>query len=404
MTQRITARIKPEILVWARKSAGYRTVEVAAAALKVNANKLDDWEHGKSVSLSQLRDLARLYKRPLAVFYLQEVPRDFMALSDLRRHPENQGRGLSPELVQEMRAAQQRRELALELADDLDANLAAFDLRIARSDDPDLVGEEVRNFLGIQLKHLSRGISGADGRKAFNFWRQRIESRGVLVFQMTKVDSKEASGFAVASNLLPIIGINRKDPPTRRLFSLLHEFVHIAVGKSGVSDLDMDFAQVTDDDGLEAFCNRVAAASLVPKDVLLADPLVEQHRNEKADWNDAELAHLARRFGVSREALLLRLVSFRRASWKFFKEKRDQWNAEYRDRERALAELNTKAKARSIRRDMPQEALSNLGRLFLGLVIGNYHQDRITLSEVSGYIGIKARHVRRLETKLGVLM
>lgn len=397
MTQRVTARVKHEVLVWARKSAGYRTVEDAANALKITAENLRGWESGEPLSLSQLRELARVYKRPLAVLYLQEVPRDFMALSDLRRHPDNQGREPSPELIQEMRIAQQRRELALELADDLDARVPQFSFRVSMTDAPDDAGDAIRKFLEIDLKNISAGVSGADGRKAFNFWRQRIESAGVLVFQMTKVGSSEASGFAVSHELLPIVGINRKDPPTRRLFSLLHEFVHLAVGKSGVSDFELDVTQVTDDDRLEIFCNRVAAASLMPKDILLFDSIVAQYSGSSTNWSDIDISTLAKRFGVSREALLLRLISFNLTTWKFFQDKREQWKKEY---ENSLIEIKS-TQTKSIPRDMPQEALSNLGRLFLGLVMNNYHQDRITLSEVSGYIGIKTRHIRKLDSKLG---
>ena len=49
---------------------------------------------------------------------------------------------------------------------------------------------------------------------------------------------------------------------------------------------------------------------------------------------------------------------------------------------------------------MPKEALSNLGGLYLGLIFDNYHQSRITLSEVSGYLGIKTKHISTLESKL----
>lgn len=401
MVHRVTALVKPEILVWARKSAGYPRSEDAAKALGVLDEKLGAWENGQPLSLSQLRELSRVYKRPLAVFYLQEVPRDFMALSDLRRHPENQGTKLSPELVQEIRSAQQRRELALELAADLGSKLRRIDLSFRLNENADDAAAGIRKYLQVDVKDLSRGLRDSDGRKAYNFWRQRIEDAGILVFQMTKVASSEASGFAVSQEVLPVIGVNRKDPPTRRLFSLLHELAHLAVRKSGVSDLNFSFPQVSNDVDVELFCNRVAAATLMPNDALLNHSLVSQYRSSRTEWSDFDLSDAAAQFSVSREAFLLRLVSLKLATWKFFKEKRDQWNKEYQ--ERKLIELSSRSSA-PIPRDMPQEAMSNLGRLFLGLVLENYHQDRITLSEVSGYVGIKTRHIRKLESKFGVLL
>jgi hypothetical protein len=36
------------------------------------------------------------------------------------------------------------------------------------------------------------------------------------------------------------------------------------------------------------------------------------------------------------------------------------------------------------------------------MVLDNYHQDRLTLSEVSGYLGLKVKHVPRLEELLRI--
>jgi len=36
------------------------------------------------------------------------------------------------------------------------------------------------------------------------------------------------------------------------------------------------------------------------------------------------------------------------------------------------------------------------------MVLGTYHQDRITLGEVAGYLGIKTKHIPKLEQSLGL--
>jgi len=61
-----------------------------------------------------------------------------------------------------------------------------------------------------------------------------------LYFKRRALPSEEASGFALAYDVLFIVVINRKDAPVRCLFSLAHEFAHLALRKSGVSDLDID--------------------------------------------------------------------------------------------------------------------------------------------------------------------
>src|SRR5581483_6315291 len=116
MAKRVDALVKKELLVWARTSAGYQTVEEGASAAKVAPEKLAKWENGEGhPSVPQLRKLADAYKRPLAVFYLAEVPENFMPLRDLRRLPGVEMRRMSPNLQLEIRRAYQRRALALEL-------------------------------------------------------------------------------------------------------------------------------------------------------------------------------------------------------------------------------------------------------------------------------------------------
>jgi len=86
MTPRsIIALPNPELLVWARESMGLDHENVASR-LKIQSATVQSWELGsKKPSLTQLRRLADIYKRPLAVFYLPERPRDFQPLKDFRR-------------------------------------------------------------------------------------------------------------------------------------------------------------------------------------------------------------------------------------------------------------------------------------------------------------------------------
>jgi hypothetical protein len=35
------------------------------------------------------------------------------------------------------------------------------------------------------------------------------------------------------------------------------------------------------------------------------------------------------------------------------------------------------------------------------MLLGNYYQDRITLSEISGYLGLKVKHLPKLERVAG---
>lgn len=66
-------------------------------------------------SIAQLRKLASLYKRPLAVFFLPEPPRGFQALRDFRRLPAAEAEQWSMNLQAAIRRAHFQREVSLEL-------------------------------------------------------------------------------------------------------------------------------------------------------------------------------------------------------------------------------------------------------------------------------------------------
>lgn len=395
MVKRIFATVKPEILAWARTSAGF-TLEAAAKGLKIDVGTLALWEEEEGTeapSIPQLRALAALYRRPLAAFYLQEVPRRFQVLGDLRRPRQGEDQAYSPALTQEIRSAQQRRVLAQELAADLGDDARPFQFRLG-SEAPEEAGEAIRQFLGMAPQIILQFGSDPTGRTALNKWRSAIEEAGVLVFQSSRIPQTEASGFAVAYDETPVIVINRKDAPQRRLFSLLHEFAHVALRESGVSDLRIDRQQTTAGADIEMRCNAIAAAALMPMESVNRE--LQAALADEGELTDLAVARVARRFGVSRPALLLRLVRAGRANWSFYFEKDAQYKAEYETEQASRGPLP------EMKRNIPQESLSDLGRPFIGLVLGNYHQRNITLSDVAGYLGVRVKHVETIERRMVV--
>ena len=106
-----------------------------------------------------------------------------------------------------------------------------------------------------------------------------------------------------------MIAVNRNDALTRRTFSLVHELAHLMIRVSGVSELETDANRPPEDQRIEVFCNSVAAAALMPRDVLLAQPRVAAQGARSTNWSDAEISDLARNFNVSREAVLRRLLT-----------------------------------------------------------------------------------------------
>jgi Zn-dependent peptidase ImmA (M78 family)/DNA-binding XRE family transcriptional regulator len=383
------ALIKAELLGWARDRAKV-TVDDAAKAVGVGPETLKAWEAGdESPTVSQLRNLAGKYHFPLAVFYLPEPPADFAPLRDFRRLPDAADRTISAELARQIRSAFERRELALELHEDLGEPVSPFELRAKLADSPESVGDEVRRFLEV---------NDADQRKAarenrsFDFWRRRLEEKDILVFVASGpqgVDLKEMRGFAIARNPIPVVVINGRDySQGGKCYTLLHELAHVMLGESALTNGDGGTAE---EQKIERFCDAVAAAALMPRDLMLSIPQVKPGGERK--WNDDELRSLANTVGVSREAFLLRLVTLRRASWDFYMARRRNFKDEYE----AAAALKAEAPKRSIAIKRPILLMSWNGRGFTRLVLRSYYDQRITLNDVSSYLGAKVKHIPALE-------
>jgi Zn-dependent peptidase ImmA (M78 family)/transcriptional regulator with XRE-family HTH domain len=399
MAARTKASNTPALITWARETAGFSVAD-AAERLGVSEDQLREWESTSvenAPSIPQLRKMAALFKRPLAVFFLSEVPTRFAVMRDLRRLPGTGPRHFSPALQIEIRASSERRELALELASDLEEPIKPFQLSAKITDAPEAVGQTIRTSLRV-TDDLQFKWKDVDGRAAFNAWRSRIEEFGVLVFQTTTFASEEASGFAISAEELPVIAVNRRDPLTRRTFSLLHEFAHLMVRISGVSELETDVARPPEDQKIEVFCNHVAAATLVPKESLLAQSIVKGRGPKSASWKDDEISDLARLFGVSREAMLRRLLKFERTTQEFYSLKRALYNSEYQ----AMRKRDKDQPKKEMKRNMPVETVSNFGRPLVRMLLENYHQDRLTLSALSGFLNLKVKHIPKLEQVAGV--
>lgn len=396
MPKRVKAAINPPVLEWARSSAAYSR-QAAAEKMGIEEEVLSSWEKGDDQpSVSQLRRLADIYKRPLAVLYLPEPPKSFRPMHDFRRLPDVGMRSYSPELAYEIRVAQQRRQLALELAEEEpEDRLPKFMLETTMGTSAEKVGQAIRDALGVtfDIQHKWRGT-----RTAFLAWRSRIEDLGVLVFQATRIESSEASGFAYWAEELPFIVVNQKDATGRRLFSLLHELAHLMLHQSGVSDLD-EGRRPNADEKVEIFCNKVAASALMPKLQFLSQPEIGGAPEGRRDWSDEDIVALANTFSVSREAVVRRLLTLERTTEAFYRRKRAQYLREYnatRQRERE------KRGNKGIPRNMPSETVANVGRPLVRMLLSRYHSDRLSLAELSGFLGVKVRHVPGIEQRLGL--
>jgi Zn-dependent peptidase ImmA (M78 family)/DNA-binding XRE family transcriptional regulator len=392
MTQIPKAMVKPKVLHWLRSSSGL-TIEETAKKLQTKPENLVSWESGEDrPSMPQLRMLAKAYKRPISYFYLPSPVDEPAIPHDFRRLPDMDDRRYSPALLHEIRTAYRRRSLALDLAKETGRNFPSFDAigSVSLDDNPEYVGQKLRETVRLSFAEQSRW---RDPRSAYNGWRQHIESLGVLVFQITTVDLSQMLGFSLAYREFPVIGINRKNRPNGRIFTMLHEFTHLMLGESGICDIDDSLLRAPREQRVEVFCNHVTGAAMVPVSALLSHRLVTAGGHLPRDWDDEIIASLARDFGASEEVIVRRLLINRLTTQEFYVRKR----AEFQARHARIAQEEREQPADDFKRNMAQEALSNLST-FARIVLDSYHSDIINLSEASKHLGVRAEKVAAVDS------
>jgi Zn-dependent peptidase ImmA (M78 family) len=384
MAKSVTAPTSPKVLAWARRSACV-SIEDAAKAAAVTVERVQAWESGDDQpTLGMLRSLAAKYKRPLGVMLLREPPLDFQALSDFRR-TSGAGAPIHPKVAFEIRMAYERREIALDMLTEADDLPTAFELRLAGDDHVEDAGDQIRAYFEVshteQLEWARRG-------HAFDKWRAKIEAKGVLVFVMGGPHGplvRQVRGFAIPADRLPVVAVNGRDKTNGRTFTLLHECVHLALGQAVVENDTTSYQRLPQADrAIEKFCNAVAAAALMPK-AELSEAAKRLGKGPSSGWADNEVQMVAERFGVSREAMLVRAVGLGFASPRFYLSKRAQFAAEYARMDQPSGE----------KAPIPHHTtmVGRYGRPFARSVLNGYQERRITMNDAAAYLNVQAKHI-----------
>ncbi len=395
MPRTADALVEPALLVWARESAG---VDVAAAAkrLTIDPDRLIGWEAGTSrPTVAQLRRLAELYKRPLAIFYLPEPPLDFQPLRDYRRLPDAEAGRLSPRLRATIRRARAVREAALDLRDGNDEPVAPAPRVQSSRSDSEAVGNAARELLGVPL---STQFGWRDPGRALNGWIDAVSRLDVLVLQAQAIPIDEMRGFSITEDRLPVIVLNGSDFPNGRTFTLLHEVAHLLLNAGGVCDLLPRRRTRGPTDEVEVLCNRVAAATLMPASSFRAESAVLSGAPD-GQWDEDVVAGLAARYAVSREAVVRRLYTLGLTNWDYLQAKQVEYRAAYdahRDEQRRRRQQEQRPGGPGFYR----MKVRDLGRGFIESSLEAYHRRAITGSDLTEFLEIKVSQVPKLEAEL----
>ncbi len=383
------APVTAEVMRWARESVGASKNDAAKRA-GVTVERISAWEDGTQLpTLAKLRALARLYQRPVSVFFLPAPPRDFDVMRDFRRLPESQNNEWSRPLHKAYRRAVEQQEIMIELLrlEGDEAGVATPSASLTNK--PEETAQRGRRALAVTTTDQHRWSSPEDGLAA---WIAAAEALGILVLRTSEVPADEMRGFSLHGDL-PVIMINALDPPRAQIFTLLHEFAHLMLGAEGVCDL-MEPSTADDAQRVEIWCNAVAASIAMPRAALMAEmgPLA-QFRGE---WDESIIEQMSLRWSVSQDAVLRRLVTLELASQEFYVQKR----AEYREAYRVWRDEQREERKRKKTRGGPppyRMVLRDRGRPYVRLALDAYHQNLISTASLTRALALKAAHIPALE-------
>lgn len=252
------AHIEPEVLRWARESAGY-SIRRAADRIGVEKWYLELVEGGgELLTLRQAEKAAEVYERPLASLFLPNAPAEEPQEVQFRRLPGAPEPPWGPEIQLSARRITERQQTAVEIYEVLEEEppwpAAAETLAEApRAELPELV----RALLGVSREEQRDW--GRDAYAPLRGWRDAVEAQGILVIQEGPVPVQEMRGFAsIEPPEVPAILVNNKDDPRSRAFTLLHEFGHVLLARRG----ELTGQQT------ERWCEEFAGEVLMPREWL----------------------------------------------------------------------------------------------------------------------------------------
>ena len=380
------ALVNPTVLTWAREESGYPP-EPVAKRLNVKPERLLAWERGEiKPTVRQAEGLAKFYRRPFGVFFLPQPPALPPLAAEYRRLPGVRPGVESPEFRLALRVMSQRREVALELSEELGVPVDEFRLTVHLSESTATVGARLREILGITVDEQ---LAWTSDWQAWRRWREAVETAGVLVFQFPKVNLAQARGVTLFKFPLPAIGINSKESsPGARSFTLLHELTHLALAVGNEERAAL--GETRDDAGwleVERFAEEAASAALIPSEILSS--VLEKMDVSPDAWDITLMRSLANKFNITPLAMATRLRTAGALSWDDYNRWKAEWNRY----------LGTLPKRKGFTSPVGK-TLGRSGRPFVQLVLEALDMNRITAVQASRYLDLRFDHFDRLRNEL----
>ena len=264
MSNIIRFPIKKDVLVWAIEN-GDRSFEY----LIRHFPKLNQWIQGeKSPALGQIKELSKKTSIPFGYFFLNDPPKEEIPLLKFRTI-NNENAKPSRALIDTIMTMEHRqawmKDYLIENGQDSPLSIVnSFNIRM----NPNNVASTVRKKL-----NLDEDLHSLTEEEFHTYLKDNLSKLGVMVMQSGIVGSQtkrtlsvnEFRAFVLIDDVVPLIFINRCDSLSANAFSLIHEFVHILIGKPEIlNDREIPKSSLED----ERWINNITARVLLPESII----------------------------------------------------------------------------------------------------------------------------------------
>lgn len=384
------AYITPNVLKWARESARM-SEETAASKVSVHVEKLKEWENGKNQpTIRQAETLAKAYRRPFALFFLPEIPRDFQPLQDYRRKT---AMPLGTASIFIIREIQQKQAWISEVYEENHDQKLPFVGKFSLTDSPIEVADDILRTLGIQPFNYIL-------ENPIREWIDKAESKGIFVSRTSfihsrlKLDSEEIQGFTISDPYAPFVFVNSEDWDAPQLFTLVHELAHIWIAESGISnEIEPDQRFKDNLHPVELFCNEVAANALMPNSIM-------SKLNPNIFNSIREVFKTSKAFGISSFALIYRALTLDLIKVDRYRSLKKDAQKEFEEFLMHEEEKKAKQKEQTGGPNPYLLRLNKNGRLFTQIVLDAFRGGFIEPTKASSLLNTQVNNFPKLEAQL----
>ena len=188
---------------------------------------------------------------------------------------------------------------------------------------------------------------------------------------------------------LPVAGVNSKETPEPRSYTLIHELIHIMLA-AGKDEAPAARESRSGEAWLavERFAEEATSHTLVPEEAL--SEVIRSRGFPRSGWDVGDVRSLAKQFRISPLAMATRLRASGFFDWTHYRNWKDVW-----DKHVASLTPRKGGFAHPI-----AQTLSRAGRPFTQVVLEALASNRITPVNASRYLDLKFEHFEKLRGAL----